>query len=220
MKFNFVHIKIACTKIDSKKKPITSLHPDSVPAIHCIQGDLTVPILVAFSPVQIGEVKVSRITQFRVAFFSLIALWLFLCLYLPVQCFPTTADSQHRCIYRFLSLIILIVLLPFYLFNYFFFSMQIAENFRCFFFQTNGLVACPGFIPSVLEGALSLLLPDTQHMRAALANKPFALLAGAAQLMRVVSMQSTDQLGFSQSLASAPDASGHLRRKGNHHRSA
>lgn len=89
-----------------------------------------------------------------------------------------------------------------------------------FFFQTNGLVACPGFIPSVLEGALSLLLPDTEHVRVALANKPFALLAGAAQLRRVVSMQSTDQPGFSQTLASAPDASGHLRRKGNHHRSA
>lgn len=53
MKFNFVHIKIACTKIDSKKKKktVTSLYPGSVQAIHCIQGDLTVPIPVAFSPV-------------------------------------------------------------------------------------------------------------------------------------------------------------------------
>lgn len=71
---------------------------------------------------------------------------------------------------------------------------------------------------------LSLKVPfpfsSLTHVKVALANKPFALLAGAAQLMCVVSMRSTDQPGFSQSLASAPDASGHLRRKRNHHRSA
>lgn len=88
-------------------------------------------------------------------------MWLFLCLYLPVQRFLTTADSQHHCIYRFLSLIILIVLLPFYLFIYF--QSVDCRKLQMAFFQTNGLVACPGFIPFVLEGALSLLLPDTRE---------------------------------------------------------